>query len=206
MSATGRKATRAPADFYATPAWAVEAIMGRVLGRLPDHAPIVYDCGAGEGAILSAFSSVYNKANLQGCELRPSAAARCRAQGFHVTTSNWLGSHAPLPRTVGAICMNPPYGGHANTAMRFVEAGLQRLQHGASLWALLRVNWLLDGESTHERTTWMKSGPGLPDIYALNARPSFTGDGQSDATTYAWMHWVVGLHQDVSAFHLLEVK
>jgi hypothetical protein len=85
-----------------------------------------------------------------------------------------------------------PYGGRENTAQRFIMRALDLAHDGASVWALLRVNWLLDGEASCGRQTWMRTGPGTPNVFALNKRPSFTGDGRADATTYCWAQWVKG--------------
>lgn len=197
------------ADYYPTPAWAVGAIAERILASRPADRPIIYEPGAGDGAILNALqASGASTVHLRGCEIRDEAAAACRASGYMVWTHDWLKDGPAYTGDIGVMPMNPPYGGRENTAQRFIMAALARLRAGSSVWALLRINWLIDGEATHGRTTWLKcpEGPGLPDIYALNKRPSFTGDGKADATTYAWMHWVVGEHRATSAFHLLECQ
>jgi len=191
------------ADFYPTPAWAVEAVADLVLDSRPKDMPVVYDAGAGEGAILRALHrhAEDNRhaalhSHFHGCELRDAAAALCRSQGYAVNTVDFLTddfySIGGGFEAIGAWVMNPPYGGRENTAQRFVMRALDLAHDGASVWALLRINWLLDGEASCGRQTWLRTGPGTPNVYALNKRPSFTGDGRADATTYCWAQWVKG--------------
>ena len=198
------------ADFYPTPAWAVDAVASLILDGCPVGTAI-YDCGAGEGAILRALArhcSLPESGLLRGCEIRGEAAAACRADGFNVWTLDWLKDDGraanSLGDSVGAFVMNPPYGGRLNLAQRFVHLALERATPGTAVWALLRMNLLLDGEVTHSRQSWLRNGPGVPDVFALNKRPSFTGDGRADATTYAWMRWAKGAPQSVGAFRILD--
>ena len=195
------------ADYYPTPAWAVDAIVPHVLADLRlCGRPFLFDPGAGDGAILSGFLRAdVDPFHLCGCELRNEATKRCHDLGLMVSTRDWLA--CPIRwdlKNVGVVVMNPPYGGRTNLAQQFVAAALERVNPGASVWALLRLNWLLDGEALHGRQTWLRQGPGAPDVFALNRRPSFTGDGKADATTYAWMRWVVGAPKEVSTFRALD--
>lgn len=181
------------ADYYPTPAWAVEAVADLILDSRPKDMPVIYEPGAGEGAILRVLRA-HGAApdHLRGCELRDEAAQICRADGLMVWTMDFLKERPAVTSDIGVFPANPPYGGRENLAQKFIMRALDLAHDGASVWALLRINWLLDGEASCGRQTWMRTGPGTPNVYALNRRPSFTGDGRADATTYAWMQWVKG--------------
>lgn len=101
------------ADLYPTPAWAVEAVAELVLDSRPKDKPVVYDAGAGEGAILRVLkASVLNpRDNFRGCELRDSATAACWSQGLDVQTMDFLNRTPTYTWDIGAWVMNPPYGG-----------------------------------------------------------------------------------------------
>lgn len=194
-------------DFYATPAWAVDVIVPHVLAdlRLCGRG-IIADPGCGDGAIIRSFLGAgVGRGSLWGWDIRCDAVEATQGLGVEAWCVDWLGDHPSWRLSaVGAFVMNPPYGGRKNLAQRFITAAIQRAEPGASIWALLRLNWLLDGEASHGRQTWLRQGPGAPDVYAMNRRPSFTGDGRADATTYAWMRWVVGSPMEVSSFRLLD--
>lgn len=181
------------ADFYPTPHWAIDAVAELMLDSQPKDMPVIYEAGAGDGAILSTLRAHGpDVGHLRGCEVRDDAAQGCRSLGLMVWTMDFLKERPAVTSDIGLWPMNPPYGGRENLAQKFVTRAFDLAYEGASVWALLRINWLLDGEATCGRQTWLRKGPGTPNVYALNKRPSFTGDGRADATTYAWMHWVKG--------------
>lgn len=74
------------------------------------------------------------------------------------------------------IITNPPF----SLAMPFIQRSLELADH---VVMLLRVNFL----ETEDRWDFMSKN--APDIYVLPQRPSFTPDGGTDATAYAWFHW-----------------
>jgi len=195
------------ADFYPTPAWAVEAVAELMLDSRPKDMPVVYEPGAGDGAILRTLHLFGPDVSyFRGCELRDDAAARCRSMGYMVHTVDFLAHERPVAYTgdIGLWPMNPPYGGRENLAQRFIMRALDLAHDGASVWALLRINWLLDGEASCGRQTWLRTGPGTPNVYALNKRPSFTGDGRADATTYCWAQWVKGFPFQRPEFRIID--
>ena len=209
MSATRTHGEKLANDFYPTPAWATRCVAPFIQDSLQGTSrPVVYEPGAGDGAILDVLlaCSVAPHRNLRGCELRDEGAVACRAKGFMVWSHDWLKEGPAYTADIGVYMMNPPYGGRDNTAQKFVQKALERSHVATSVWALLRMNWLIDGEATHKRRSWLlgKDGPGLPDLFALPRRPSFTNDGKADATTYAWMRWTKGMRQDTSSFQILK--
>lgn len=207
------------ADFYPTPAWAVEAVAELMLDSRPKDMPVIYEPGAGDGAILRALSACAvvgpdgpvtprraKMSDFRGCEIRDEAAARCRAMGYTVHTLDFLAHERPVAYAgeIGLWPMNAPYCGRENLAQRFIMRALDLAHDGASVWALLRINWLLDGEASVGRQAWMRNGPGTPNVYALNKRPSFTGDGRADATTYCWAQWVKGFPFQRPEFRIID--
>lgn len=80
-----------------------------------------------------------------------------------------------LPRWNVAIT-NPPY----SLALEFVQAMLPLADH---VVVLTRLNFLAGGV---RREFFAKD---MPDVYVLPNRPSFTEDGRTDATEYAWLVW-----------------
>ncbi len=212
------------ADFYPTPAWAVDVIVPYVLEELRRCGGFdIVDPGCGEGGILLRFLPHLRKRGwppmserVIGYEIRPDAVATASAalalevekyklKDSGIYLQDWLAEDFnPRWTTVSAHTMNAPYGGRLNLAQKFIAKSHERIATGSSIWALLRSNWLLDGEKTHGRQTWMRDVIGVPNVYALNKRPSFTGDGKADATSYVWAHWVKGLRRAQGTFQILD--
>ena len=220
MSRTKRLHDGAPtdgprkADYYATPAWAVRALIAHMQPAGPRHdirQPLrIFDPGCGDGAILREFhrenlARSFDEAEalklMGGMDIRQAAVDECRAQGFGVTIGDFLTDSQPLDPGVTVVC-NPPYGGRDNLAQRFVSRALQVQRPGGWVWTLLRLMWINDGQETHRRVTWLRETVGMPRVLALPRRPSFTGKG-SDATTYAWFGWQAGVVEKVGTFEIL---
>ncbi len=81
----------------------------------------------------------------------------------------------PTPRA--AIVTNPPF----SLALEFANHALSVAPH---VLLLLRLNFLA---SRKRRDWWIVHNPSA--LFVLSDRPSFTGDGQTDATDYAWFYW-----------------
>lgn len=63
------------ADFYPTPRWAVEAVAELMLDSRPKDMPVVYEPGAGDGAILRTLHAYGPDVSyFRGCEIRDEAA------------------------------------------------------------------------------------------------------------------------------------
>lgn len=216
------------ADFYPTPAWAVDVIVPYVLEELRRVGGFdIVDPGCGEGGILLRFLPHLRKRGwpprserVIGYEIRPDAVAtasvalaleseKYKLKNSGVYLQDWLAgiykAHEDL-LCARAHVMNAPYGGRLNLAQQFIAKSYERIAAGSSIWALIRSNWLLDGEKTHQRQTWMRDVLGVPNVYALNKRPSFTGDGKADATAYVWAHWKKGIRLTQSTFQILDCQ
>ena len=135
MSATNRNDLRVLDDYYATPRWAVDAILPH-LGDLAGKS--IVDPGCGDGAILRALPTT---ARLTGIERDPgrALAAMALAQTIgRMTVCNvykadylsWALTRAP--RQFDLVIGNPPY----EFAVEFAAASL-RIAKGTAL--LLRL-------------------------------------------------------------------
>lgn len=175
MSATARSGydRRVALDHYATPAWAVRAI----LPRLPMGS--VIDPCAGEGKLLEVVREAWACQSIVGYELDAGRAAACQAGGFECEERDAL-SPAPWDGC-DVIITNPPYA----RADAFVERALTERAPGTWVAMLLRLNWL----GGIKRSAFHREHPA--DVFVLPRRPSFTGGG-TDATEYAWFVWAKG--------------
>lgn len=220
MSRTKRLHDGAPtdgprkADYYATPEWAVRALIAHMQPPGPRHdirQPLrIFDPGCGDGAILREFhreniARAFDEAEalklMGGMDIRQASVDECKAQGFGVTLGDFLTDSQPLGAGVTVVC-NPPYGGRDNLAQRFVSRELKVQRPGGWVWMLLRMMWINDGQATFKRVTWLRETVGMPRVLSLPRRPSFTGKG-SDATTYAWFGCQAGVVEKVGTFEIL---
>lgn len=83
-----------------------------------------------------------------------------------------------------SILTNPPF----SLALEFCE---HAIKHAPNVFMLLRLNFLA---SRKRRDWWRKHPPSA--LFILSERPSFTGDGKTDSTDYAWFYWGP-LHQGI---------
>ncbi len=161
---------RHPEDFYATPPWVVDAI----LPHLPDG--VACDPCAGDGAIVAAIVGAGR--HCYGIEISAERVVDARAKrGVTLTHGDGLTGHERFKDPL--IVMNPPY----KAAEEWVRA---MVQPGRTVAALLRLGFLA---SASRKALFAEAG--MPDVYVLSKRPSFTGGG-TDSADYAWMVWGPG--------------
>lgn len=180
-------------DDYPTPPWAFLAVLPHLLrlaeGALGAPARFeVLEPACGEGTLLGAMLAAGLDAGLSGVELRSEAAAvaRERYPGAAVLAADFLATTWAGPRP-HLVVTNPPYGGRTDLPLAFLKRGLQIVQPGGVVALLLRMNWYGDGRASG-RGAWLLANPPAA-LLQLNRRPSFTEDGKSDASTYAWGVW-----------------
>lgn len=175
MSATGRSAAsetghvRHADDFYSTPAWCTRAILPWL--KLSER---MLDPCAGSGAILRVASEFWGS-RCFGIEIDPQRAI----------DSGSSCADALDPKTFWGECTvvtNPPYA----LAMQFVLRALLNAHGAHEVAMLLRLNWL----ASQKRADFHRAHQA--DVYVLPKRPSFTPDGKTDATEYAWFVWGPG--------------
>lgn len=194
MSATNRGGIRKEHDFYATPKWCIGRILERLSDReLPDGKWL--EPGAGSGNILKMAAAYRPKVSWTALDIRE----ECREQLLVYTpnviiTDKYLNPElTPLKDLHYDVAIgNPPY----NLALDFIKTARAQADH---VLFLLRLNFL---GSKRRQSFWAEH---MPDVYVLPNRPSFTIDGGTDATEYAWFHWHGKLGQREGKLEMLNL-
>lgn len=173
VSATGRGAERREHDAYYTPDWVTSAILNAL--ELPDG--VWMDPAVGDGAIIAAV-----EASRPGRQRWLAMDVREVARPAHVEegallVGDFLRTDCLAP--VDVVITNPPY----SIALPFAERAIDRHGRWAYVALLLRLAFL----ESRERAAFLAAHP--PDIYPLAPRPSFTANGKTDSTAYAWFVW-----------------
>ncbi len=182
MSATGRGRERNARDFYRTPRWCVEAL----LKHEPLGPPYCDPC-CGDGAILEVLAE---HGEAFGGDIHPPSVGACTASGLDAWIVDFL-TDLDSSDQRQSIVMNPPY----RHAAEFVREALRQQARGGKVAALLRLNFL---GSSRKRIDLVGPGSCLRSVLVLSRRPSFTGDGRTDACEYAWFVWEVGYTRSAS--------
>jgi len=196
VSARGRKKKDAPAtevaefEFYPTPREAIETLIASPWLKLPGGEWI--DPCAGTGRIPSVIGSMRTDVHWTLVEIdhRHEAALRTITRR-RMFIGDYLSTAAPSEQ-FAVMVMNPPF----SHALQFV---MKAMRHCDTIVMLQRLNWL--GPA---RAEWLRRNQ--PDVYVLPKRPSFTADGSTDATEYAWFVWHSALEDDrrVGAITMLD--
>jgi hypothetical protein len=173
MSATGRGSERREADYYPTPAWCVQ--------RLLDHVDLPggdwLEPSAGEGHIVRAVNAQRDDVRWVMAEIREECGPALRGLGgLALDPADFLGPKLEGVRGFAVALGNPPF----SLAQEFIERALQMAEQ---VIFLLRLSFL---ESQKREGFFVRVG--VPDVYVLPERPSFTGEG-TDSCAYAWMRW-----------------
>lgn len=168
MSATNRGSERLPLDAYYTPAWCTK--------RALENIPLPFGRGvtwlepcAGDRSISYLISQSLSGT---GTQLEEDDIAWGEGGNFFEKR----GLAGVYGSAYDVIFTNPPY----SIANQFLSHALGLARN---VVFLMRLNYL----AGHKRAEFMRDF--TPDVYVLPERPSFTGDGKTDATEYAWMHW-----------------
>ncbi len=184
MSAKGRgEHSGGLHDNYPTPAWCVDRLLERVW--LPTSGWWL-EPSAGDGAIVRRVRArMETSPRIQVVEVRAECEAALRdAIGdrgvVHIgdflvhEPSHWW-SFGGIDVVIG----NPPYA----LAEKFVRRSLM-----IAPWVvfLLRLNFLAGDKRAGLDGLYAER---VPDVYVLPNRPSFAGNGKTDATEYAWFVW-----------------
>lgn len=186
MSATGRNLPgkdRHADDFYSTPAWCVKAI----LPKLSAFEVIIDPC-CGDGAIFRAMPRYIE---CEGFDINLDRVYTARRWGASAACADSLtyswgigkerSDYASRPSRF-KIITNPPYA----LALEFVARSFTEAHPVVEKAFLLRLGFL----ASAKRAAFHRSNP--CDVYVLPKRPSFTGDGKTDASDYAWFVWGEG--------------
>lgn len=174
-------------DQYDTPAWCVRSLLDSV----PVLGPVLEPC-CGVGNIIR----VLQEYDLSGWGIEIDATRAHQAYEstiWNIYNSDFLEADWVAGRTPATVLTNPPY----SLAPEFLARSLEWLPRGGSVYFLMRLNWL-----SPKRNRPIPTFDELAGVYVLPERPSFTGDGKTDATEYAWLHWVKDFSGPARFFHL----
>lgn len=184
MSAKGRKRAApveveayADAEFYPTPASAIQPMLDTPLVALP--AGVWIDPCVGTGRIPAAVNASRADVRWLMCDIderhRPHIEQLVRPGDELLPFGDFV--NRPWTHERAALSMfNPPF----SLALAFVLASMERADQ---VLMLQRLNWF----GTKQRSRWLVRH--CPDVYVLPERPSFTADGGTDSAEYAWFHW-----------------
>lgn len=176
MSSTGRgPRLGGPDDFYVTPSWVVD----RLLDVWTPPPGTLLEPAAGDGAIIRAINARIGAQNLWvAVECRATAAPKI--QGAYATAIADFLTWEPAPHLVTqvtAVITNPPF----KDAEAFVRRASDMFPE-AALAFLVRLGFLASEERI---SLWRDLG--APDVFVLPNRPSFTPNGATDSSDYAWI-------------------
>jgi hypothetical protein len=194
MSAKGRgRHEGGDEDYYPTAAWPVHRLLDDCGDRLLDvRTALEPTCG--DGAIIRSVESwtkdpahwepaVAEAPRWTGVELRSNALADPRPESLiehheGVDFRRWAEDAEAAGRTFGLVLGNPPF----NLAEEIIRASMKVSDVVAML---LRVGFL----GSDERVDFFRGVGANPALRVLPDRPSFTADGKTDSSTYAWFVW-----------------
>lgn len=174
MSAKGRGSEVVPSEFYPTPAWCVR----RILEALPLPGGRWLEPSAGDGAIMRAVNEVRSDVEWCAVEIREECRAGLLALTPLVTIADFVRAPECFDPGCQVAILNPPF----SLALPFVDR-LLTMRSVRWIVMLQRTNWL----ESEGRNAFLRQF--TPDLYVLPNRPSFIGDGTTDATSYAWYVW-----------------
>jgi hypothetical protein len=183
--------SRPASDHYPTCASLVRAVYPAVLPQ--EFQPkLILDHSCGSGVWLAVARERWPTAYTIGIEMmrlaqRPhgTTAFYNGMSFFRYAAAKRYGDNRPIDLIAG----NPPYGKpHRKMAEFFTRLSLAMLPKGGYLVQLLRLEFL--ASEGRVQSLWRDHPP--INVFTLGRRPSFTGDGKTDATEYAVYVWRKG--------------
>ena len=163
-------------DFYPTPEWATREL----LKRLPVISGVVMEPCVGVGDMARVLVDAPGVANVLTNDVDTSRPAMSHADA---TDGFWW-----RRQVCDWVVTNPPF----CDADRIIPLAVKHAGRGVA--ALLRLTFL---EPCEGRGAWLAEHP--PTDLIVLPRISFTGDGNTDSVTCAWMVW------DVSAASTIQI-
>jgi len=165
-------------DFYPTPAWTTRALLNfcpptDLYGE--SFLDMLIEPCAGDGAIVRELRAAYPRANIVAIELRDTAAALAAAGASTIICADFFSTTIAHN---ASVIGNPPF----SLAFEFAEKCVDSLARYVAL--LLRLNFL----ASAARKDFINAHP-PSHLGILSRRPSFTADGKTDSSDYAWFVW-----------------
>lgn len=172
-------AKRTATDDYPTPRRAVAALLAVYRAELQRAAKdgTFLEPAAGAGELLDHVDRAISPKRWEAIDIRrPRALDEAGTRiGFQPEKGDFLERAAPKKKAAACV-MNPPY----SLAEAFVRKALAEAE---IVFALLPITFL----ASLERSELLDEHP--PRVCVLPERPSFSGDGATDAMDYAWFVW-----------------
>jgi len=189
MSSTARGGKRSPADFYATPAWPVHALLKRL--SLP--AGLWLEPAAGDGAIINAVNSFPGSGAFDPSDIRWTAhelREECKRKLYEAagklvvigdflavrppqSVDTWVEGRADRGFYYDVSISNYPF----SIAMEMIEHNLKFATHVLSL---LRLNFF----GSEKRNAFFQHE--MPDVYVVPDRISFAVSVSCKSKTCEW--------------------
>lgn len=169
-------------DHYPTDPKLVSAALDRLIERVSEDEgrfkpKMILDPGSGNGVWGTVCQEKFERPFITGVELQDIANPGCYSEYYKQTPFETI---EPEPR-YDLVVGNPPY----ILAEDFIRLGWQWLKDGGYMMFLLRLNFL-EGKDRGRRL-FKEIKPWCVDV--LMQRPSFTGNGKTDATAYMMCYW-----------------
>jgi SAM-dependent methyltransferase len=176
IQTTKEMRVRDPNDFYPTPIELCYRALKSIEWLQPKR---ILDPGAGAGPWGTAAKQIWPGAYVVGSELRESPCPPAYDEWHIGDFMN--GVESVLGQTFDLVMGNPPY----KYSEQFVRLGLATLRPGGRLLFLLPLQFLASkrrGRGLYRETC-------LLNVDVCVSRPSFTGNGKTDATDYGLFTW-----------------
>lgn len=170
---------RRDSDFYPTDSGTVRSVLRDISCNLNPRD--ILDPGAGGGVWGTVARGVWPKSRITGMEIRD--VPKPEDYDGWICPVDFL-TKPVYPGGYDLVMGNPPYA-HAES---FVRKGLEYLRPGGVLVYLLRLAFL---EGQRRRDGLFADYP--PElVYVCSKRPSFSGDGKTNATAFGCFVWSEG--------------
>lgn len=175
------KKARIANDAYYTPSKPIRIILRRLADDIARLKGDILEPSAGAGSVVKELLAIgIDPIRIVAMDIDPVAATKCFALGVETHHKDFLQSRG-LAR-FSLVIGNPPY--KDDLPEQFVRHVLSQPYEGDRMVCfLLRLNWL----GSQARAAFHREFPSS--VYVLPERPSFTSDGKTDSTEYAWFVW-----------------
>lgn len=173
-------APRREHDFYPTPEPFVRAGLSLLPPPFLFNPEFILDPGAGSGAWGKVARQEYPNADITGFELRRVEVP----QAYDTWIDGDFRLAKPFP-LYDLVMGNPPY----KYTESFIKTSMLFLKPGGHLVFLLPLQFLAG--QARGKGLWREHPP--VKVVICSKRPSWTGDGKTDATDYAFFLWKEGV-------------
>jgi len=174
MPSAPKKNKRREADFYETPEWCTRALLDSLKEEINPNTRIIEPC-AGHGAISRVIKEYFPQCTLVQYELNRNN----KLHEYGDATFGDFFKNVKYDESVSMVITNPPF----TYSQEFIDTCKENYPN-AVIIMLLPFSFL---GSAKRYEWWLNNKPNK--FYVLSDRPSFTNDGNSDSSVYAWYRW-----------------